>query len=68
MENAYPKASKIRRFLRASLHGPCVRAPEPGENSPGRVANVASSDVLIDIPAGNSGLRAGDAVRIWRIR
>ena len=32
------------------------------------IAKMAGSDVLIDIPAGNGGLRAGDAVRIWRIR
>ena len=68
MENAYPKASKIRRFLRASLHGPCVRAPEAGQDSPGRVANTPDSDVLIDIPAGSQGLRAGDSVRVWHIR
>ena len=68
MENAYPKASKIRRFLRASLHGSRVRAPEAGQDSPGRVANTPDSDVLIDIPAGNQGLRAGDPVRVWHIR
>ena len=68
MENAYPKASKIRRFLRASLHGSCVCAPKAGQDSPGRVANTPESDVLIDIPAGSQGLRAGDSVRIWHIR
>ena len=68
MENDYPKGSPMRRFLRAALHGPRVRVPAPGENSPGMIANVADSDVLIDVPAGNGGLRAGDAVRIWRAR
>ena len=68
MGNDYPKRSRMRRFLRAALRGSCVRAPEPGESSPGMIAKMAGSDVLIDIPAGNGGLRAGDAVRIWRIR
>ena len=68
MENDYPKGSPMRRFLRAALRGPRVRVPAPGENSPGMIANVADSDVLIDVPAGNGGLRAGDAVRIWRAR
>ncbi len=68
MENAYPKRSPMRRFLRASLRGPRVRAPEPGESSPGMIAKMAGSDVLIDIPAGNGGLCAGDAVRVWHIR
>ena len=68
MEKDYPKRSPMRRFLRAALRGPRVRAPEPGESSPGMIAKMAGSDVLIDIPAGNQGLRAGDPVRVWHIR
>ena len=68
MENDYPKGSPMRRFLRAALRGPRVRVPAPGEDSPGMIANVAGSDVLIDVPAGSGGLRTGDAVRIWRVR
>lgn len=68
MENDYPKASKIRRFLRASLRGSRVRAPEAGKDSPGMIASIPEGDVLIDIPAGSEGLRAGDTVRVWLIR
>ena len=68
MENDYPKGSPMRRFLRAAFRGPRVRVPAPGENFLGMIANVADSDVLIDVPAGSGGLRTGDAVRIWRVR
>lgn len=66
MESDYPKASPMRRVLRATLRGERVRAPEG--DSPGMIGNVADSDVLIDIPAGNKGLRAGETVRLWHIR
>lgn len=62
MENDVKKASPIRRLLRGRCDGDKVQVPGVQKNSQLRAG--IGCNCLVDIPAGNQGLREGDIVKM----
>lgn len=63
LDAPFPKASAMRRLVRARLAGGKVR-PAAGCHSSGGIAALAGCNCLLDIPAGSPPLRAGDPVEV----
>lgn len=61
--SSFSKDSKIRRFVRAHLSGGTVSIPDACHSS-GALSSFAGCNCLIDIPAGNPPLQAGETVRV----
>lgn len=62
----FPKASKMRRFVRARIEGGTVTVPEKGHSS-GGIGTLAGCNCLIDIPGGSGSLASGDEVTVWML-
>lgn len=62
LANAFPKSSKGRRFIRASVRNGLVTVPNG--HSSGQLGSAALTNCLVDIPAGSGPLAAGDTVKI----
>ena len=60
--DSYDKRSPVRRILRGSFDGMCVHFSSRQRN--GQMAAGIGCNCLIDIPAGNEGIREGDIVRV----
>ena len=60
--DSYNKRSPVRRILRGSFDGMCVHFSSRQRN--GQMAAGIGCNCLIDIPAGNEGIREGDIVRV----
>lgn len=52
-----------RRFVRAQIKNGEVRFPGEGHAS-GMIASLAWCNCMIDVPAGNQGLKEGDLVEV----
>lgn len=63
----FPKASPSRRFIRGRLEAGTVRIPEIKKHASGIFSSMAGCNCLVDIPAGTSGLRAGESVTVFRL-
>lgn len=61
MENDFPKESKRRRFIRGYYEKGKVCLGNR-KNSSGVIASMRGCNCMIDIPAGNKGLKIGDEV------
>ncbi|MEG0378539.1 MAG: molybdopterin molybdotransferase MoeA, partial [Eubacterium sp.] len=61
MESDFPKASKGRRFIRGTYEKGKVQLGNR-KNSSGVIASMRGCNCMIDIPAGNEGLKIGDEV------
>ena len=66
LQNAFPKASKRRRFLRARVEGGKVYLPDGGaeSHSSGVLFSMLGCNCLVDIPAGTPALTAGQEVTV----
>ena len=62
LENGFEKASRGRRFVRATIEGNKVRLPEG--HSSGMLASLIGCNCLIDIPAGSPPLEPGMSVQV----
>lgn len=62
LEDAFPKASKGRRFIRAFYEEGRVRLPE--QHSSGSLFSAAGCNAFVDIPPGTGKLEAGAAVEV----
>ena len=62
LEDAFPKASKGRRFIRAFYEEGRVRLPE--QHSSGSLFTAAGCNAFVDIPPGTGKLEAGAAVEV----
>lgn len=62
----FKKKSKGRRFVRAIYQQGKVRLPE-GILSSGSIGTLRGCNCLLDIPAGNEGIKAGEMVRVWKL-
>ena len=62
LTDAFPKASRGRRFIRAYHEGGKVRLPE--QHASGSLASVVGCNAFVDIPAGTGVLPAGTEVDI----
>ena len=60
--DSYNKRSQVRRILRGRFDGVCVHFSSRQRN--GQMAAGIGCNCLIDIPAGNEGIREGDNVRV----
>lgn len=60
--DSYNKRSPVRRILRGRFDGMCVHFSSRQRN--GQMAAGIGCNCLIDIPAGNEGIREGDKVRV----
>ena len=60
--DSYDKRSPVRRILRGHFDGMCVHFSNRQRN--GQMAAGIGCNCLIDIPAGNEGIREGDMLRI----
>ena len=60
--DSYNKRSPVRRILRGRFDGVCVHFSSRQRN--GQMAAGIGCNCLIDIPAGNEGIREGDNVRV----
>ena len=60
--DSYDKRSPVRRILRGHFDGVCVHFSDRQRN--GQMAAGIGCNCLIDIPAGNEGIREGDMLRI----
>ena len=60
--DSYNKRSQVRRILRGRFDGVCVHFSSRQRN--GQMAAGIGCNCLIDIPAGNEGIRDGDNVRV----
>ena len=60
--DSYNKRSQVRRILRGRFDGVCVHFSSRQRN--GQMAAGSGCNCLIDIPAGNEGIRDGDNVRV----
>ena len=60
--DSYNKRSPVRRILRGRFDGVCVHFSSRQRN--GQMAAGIGCNCLIDIPAGNEGIRDGDNVRV----
>lgn len=65
MTDEFPKASPGRRFVRAFICDGKVGFPSMGHSS-GMLSSLHLCNCLIDIPAGNQGLKEGDQVEVVR--
>ena len=63
MADAFPKASKVRRFIRA-VHKDGMVHLSPYSHSSGALLSLLGCNALIDVPAGSAGLEPGDAVEL----
>lgn len=63
MNDPFPKASKQRRYIRARYEDGRVMLPQ-GLHSSGVIASMRGCNCLIDIPAGNEGIKAGEEVAV----
>lgn len=63
MASAFEKSSKVRRFLRAYEEDGKIYLKR--SNSPGILSSMAGCNCIVDIPAGNKGLKPGEEVAIW---
>ena len=63
--DSYNKRSPVRRILRGRFDGVCVHFSSRQRN--GQMAAGIGCNCLIDIPAGNEGIREGDHVRVIMI-
>lgn len=63
IRSAFNKESRGRRFIRAKMEGGDVYIPESGHSS-GMLYTLSGCNCLIDIPAGNRGLKDGDTVEV----
>lgn len=59
----FPKASPVRRLVRARLEGGSVTPPPQGHGA-GGIAALAGCNCLIDLPAGSPAMEIGDAVEV----
>ena len=66
LQNAFPKASKGRRFLRTRVEGGKVYLPDGGaeSHSSGVLFSMLGCNCLVDIPAGTPALTAGQEVTV----
>lgn len=62
-KSGYPKASPMRRLIRAQFDGEGV-TPAVGNHSSGSLLSNAGCNCLIDIPAGSGPLQANDEVEV----
>ena len=62
----FKKKSKGRRFVRAIYKQGEVRFPS-GILSSGSIGTLRGCNCLLDIPAGNQGIRAGEKVIVWKL-
>lgn len=67
LQNAFAKASPGRRMVRAKYDNDAVTIPD-GSHVSGAISSMADCNCFIDIPAGNQGLQAGDAVEVILFR
>lgn len=67
MAAEFRKKSSVRRFVRAYFEDGHVSFPSGGHSS-GMLCSLADCNCLIDIPAGNNGLKPGDDVEILLLR
>jgi len=63
MADAFPKASKVRRFIRAVYKDGEVHL-SPYSHSSGALLSLLGCNALIDVPAGSAGLGVGDRVEL----
>ena len=63
MADAFPKASKVRRFIRAAYKDGRVSL-SPYNHSSGALFALLGCNALIDVPAGSPGLEVGDRVEL----
>lgn len=63
MQDSYQKASNIRRFIRGMYQDGKVYQPK-GLQSSGILGSMRGCNCLIDIPAGNQGLKPEDEVEV----
>lgn len=63
LQSDFGKASPNRRFIRATLEGGAVRLPA-AEHSSGSLSGMIGCNCLVDIPAGQGALVAGDVVEV----
>ncbi|MDO4330381.1 MAG: molybdopterin molybdotransferase MoeA [Lachnospiraceae bacterium] len=61
VKDPFPKASPVRRFVRAFIRNGEITLSGTGHAS-GLLASLTRCNCLIDIPAGNQGLKKGDLV------
>lgn len=64
MEDAFPKASQGRRFIRAAYRDGRVHLPA-GLHSSGVLSSMRGCNCLVDIAPGTEALRVGDKVKVW---
>ena len=62
----FKKKSKGRRFVRAIYKKGEVRLPS-GILSSGSIGTLRGCNCLLDIPAGNQGISAGEKVTVWKL-
>lgn len=67
LEDAYSKASRQRRFLRARARWQEGewRIRLTGAQSPGILRSMLGCNALVDVPAGSGPLAAGEKVKAW---
>lgn len=63
MKDSFPKASPGRRFVRAFIRDGEVWFPSKGHAS-GMISSLTQCNCMIDVPAGNMGLKEGDRVEV----
>lgn len=63
MQDTFSKASRVRRFIRGMYQEGKVCQPE-GLQSSGVLGSMQGCNCLIDIPAGNQGLKPRDVVEV----
>jgi len=63
MENGFSKSSPQRRFIRAVYNERHVKIPNNNHSS-GALMSMIGCNCLIDVPAGNPGLKPGDRVEL----
>lgn len=65
LANDFLKESKGRRVIRARCENNQVFLPQ--KHASGILSSAIDCNCLVDIPAGNKGLRKGDNVTIWKL-
>jgi len=66
MADSFPKKSPMRRFIRAICENEKVYL-SPYSHSSGALMSLIGCNALIDVPAGNPGLKVGDKVELLRL-
>lgn len=64
LETDYAKASRIRRMVHGRYHDGKVR-PTEGSGLSGTISSMRGYNCLIDLEAGNPGVRAGERVSVF---